>query len=247
MALKIYAFIISLTLTPSIFASGLKASDAGTATQWSQAGFQNPIFESFDDQSIFFQNSLTKAKPTHQLKIKVVLFRKANWSKNEVITQIQNLAQVYLQCGIKISVESLIETDALNGWIDTDYSYEKTDKKIVEALPEDHRPILFFIRSNKQKQFAYSWPDEKSGKTPRKLIDTIWITTLVKPLFGANDLLGSVEAHELGHLLLNESGHDTTNKKNFMAGRESPHWSNFIRPDQCEKIKRHKLIKPLIQ
>jgi hypothetical protein len=172
-----------------------------------------------------------------------VLFRNAGWTKEEVITRFRGVAAIFSQCGIQITLATVVEADAPKNWIDVSWRGERRDLQIAKLAPETSKPILFFVRSDRDGNIAYAW---RRGNNPDPhLSDTAWITAQVtrQSYRSRRDPSYLTEAHELGHIL-GDCSHVDDGSRNFLAGRYNL-LNDQIRQDQCDAMKRHPLVRPL--
>ena len=173
----------------------------------------------------------------------MVLLRNSGWSEEQIKLRLNRVAEIYSQCGIKVASAKLVTVDAPNGWIDVDYSIEQRDLKIATMTPTTDKPILYYVRSNKEGQTAYAW--NQSKQRPPPLTNTAWMTTELNTAEYKKwrDPVYNEDAHELGHILGN-CGHNTDGSKNFLAG-DVALLNDKIQPKQCESMKKNTLVKPL--
>lgn len=226
--------------------TSLPSAQDDQTKRWEQAGFKEPRIQSWSDSDLYAASISTSNTFTHGIEITTVVFRSTGWTTQEVKRRFQRMAEVYSQCGIKIQRADVIETDAPNGWIDVDDPYDlgtsNRTTQIAKKLPTANRPVFLFIRSLGNGDLATAEPPFRVGEnSPRS--GAVWMTSGLIPAEKDYPPNFSVEAHELGHILGNCS-HDTSGKKNFLAGSFSL-LDNIIQKDQCDVMKRNSSVRPL--
>jgi hypothetical protein len=241
-------------------------SQPNPADSWTRNGFKNVKVESIPTEQ--FYSPTSKTKFTHGMELTAVLFRDSGWDRSEIEPRFKRVAEIYTQCGVKLSKLVYVEADPFEGRKNVDYSESHDDLIISKAIPETPRPAIFFVQSlqkpNGLISLAYSW---RNGSiypdTPIEvpLRNTAWISNDFKTNtrtteerhkgewtekgapYTVYDRSYSVDAHEIGHILT-DSGHYEGKGKNFLAGDERKA-NDRINPQQCEAIRRHPLVKPL--
>lgn len=206
---------------------------------WARAGFVKSKIALIDVNKFYEK---TQQVFTHSFDLTLVVFRGTGWSKAVVLRRLKKVADIYAQCGVRLSQVKLVEARAPGGVIDF-FSPGLGDTGIAQKVPSTFRPVLFYFRSI-PKLNAYSWPeDTEDENVADALKDTAWIS-----LSAAMDLNTKIrdpkyvsEAHELGHILLDSLAHAEVGEANLMA--ESYEYENdHLTADQCRKIKEHRLV-----
>jgi len=216
-------------------------------SEWKKAGFGNPKIHSIDTNDYY---TASKVKFTHQFPLTMVLFRNTGWNLDLLKQRAKRVAEIYSQCGIKLSSVNIVESDPFNGWLDVDGEenwrerWESRELKIARATPTPQRPVIYYFRNFLDDDIycASSW--YKGFKKGPPQDDTSWFSACdLDPKYAVPDKSFSLEAHELGHLLTND-GHRENGKKNFLA-RDKNFYNDHIDPDQCETMKKSPLVTTL--
>lgn len=222
--------ILSLALLGSLSAFAQDFPD------WDKTGyFSNTEQRVVSEDEIYSQKTEDSFKGT--LNLTLVIFNGTDWTEEEVITRLKKTARSYLQCEIKVTAH-LVTTDPFLG-------RQSLDNYFMDALminvPEKNRPILFYLGSTPDSAgLASSLYDEKNVPQTR---GSAWFPADKKQklveLYG-DDF--TAEAHELGHILLEQDHVDIKlGERNFLAAG-SKRSNNEITAEQCDKILNNPLV-----
>ncbi|GEM_PF-3042212 len=179
---------------------------------------------------------------THEFDVDVVLLRNSGWSEAEVRELMSKATEVYMECGIQLAnVKIVTATAPQSTWID---SYMESEKGLVRSLPSAvKRPTVFFVRSNREGNWAYSYNKEVCGTSPR--CDTAWVTKDIFSPVRINQFKGDnwkyVVGHEIAHLVGNCS-HNNDSVDNIM--NDNPQRvSKYPQYQLCNSIKQHASVR----
>jgi hypothetical protein len=171
------------------------------------------------------------------LPIRVIVFKKTGWHKYEIEPRIALANQVLSQCGIQVTADEISYLDVPSSQFDINLAGDQN--KLTETghrYPTNGKITLFYLRSSDPQQGAFSIrPSNNSAGVTDELRGSIWFTVYTKLYESYIDESSSTEAHELGHLLLDQ-GHVSGNEKNFLQG-DPKLLSDRVNPDQCEKMR----------
>lgn len=158
-----------------------------SADAWHQAGFRNVTVDAYPVESLYGQVKPTQF--THGMDLTLVLFRGTGWDKSEIQSRYGRVAQIYAQCGVKISRLNYVEADPYQGITVVDNSGRRDDLKIAQATPDTPRPVVYMLEHGQNEhrvsQVAYSWrngsthnytPDKSEVPLEPALMNTAWIT-----------------------------------------------------------------------
>ena len=170
----------------------------------------------------------TKSTYKDSVEIYLVIVE-GDWTKQKVLKRFSKLRSIYGQCKIGVTIGSLKEVKwkySGNGiYYDLNNSFSNRyfdgTLQLLSDLDIKKRPLGIFIDSFDEymPKLATSFP-EVSLHNKTIALNTFWITNKVnspKYLDKEPDSY-SVFAHELGHLLLNDT-HVTGSSANLMHGR----------------------------
>ena len=231
---------------------------------WEKAGFRDPTISSIEIVGP------PNVQYTHQIDLHLVMFRRdglgnvdatnpnyyphTEWTQELVLQQMEKVARVFSQCGLKFGTAKFISVAAFHSGKD-EITRPNSDR-ISKNTPIKKRPIIYFIGSADETYAGWAeYPNRISdlfGDTRNYMMNTAFITDKVITSKGIyykdgkmmhKDPLFSITAHEVGHLLLNFD-HVTDGSRNLMA--EVPHLqSGELTAQQCETIRNNPLVKKL--
>lgn len=171
------------------------------------------------------------------LPIRVIVFNKAGWHNYEILPRIAHANRVLSQCGIQVKVNEISYLDVSSSQFDV--NLDGAQNKLTETghiYPTNGKITLFYVRSSNPQQAAFSIrPSNTSAGVTDELRGSVWLTVYTKFIEAYIDEHSSTEAHEIGHVLLDQS-HISGLEKNFLHG-DPKLLSDRINPDQCEKIR----------
>lgn len=171
---------------------------------------------------------------THEVEPTFVLFRNSEWSRDEAMEYINSTAEIFSQCGLKMS-GNLLVVDAVNG-------EEKVHGQVNEELAkmfDQYRPAVFLFESNwRQNHGAYCFISEAESE----LRGTAWISSDYAERMGDIAI-----AHELTHIMEDTQTHeDMHNKGNLMTSTTNPA-SRLLTDGQCQDLLMSKYVKLLAE
>jgi hypothetical protein len=211
---------------------------------WGRAGFVNPKVEIINVDTFYEKKEQVF---THSFDLTMVMFRGTGWSKKVILQRLKKVADIYAQCGVRFGQVKFVEAGAPGGVIDFG-SPGSGDREIAQRVPPTSRPILFYFRSI-PKFNAYAWPESSEDEdVSEALKNTAWFSLSVTMRLNIKIRHPNYvsEAHELGHILLDSLEHVGGGAANLMAGSYDFE-NDRLTPDQCRKIKEHRLVKPIIK
>ena len=199
---------------------------------------------------------------THEFDTNLVFFKNGAWYKDEVLANMEEAAETYAQCGIKINIKNIKEVNHsadiyfdLEGYTDPDdIRPENSALNLANTFADPEVVTIYFMRNFTEEYNRISatavppirvqYPDQKP------VLNTIWMSFQVEygrrftQEEGAQPNGYSVLAHELGHILANTNHVDDMGVFNLMHSVSS-HLSADITSEQCDQMKKSPLIKPI--
>lgn len=175
---------------------------------------------------------LSDAPTISEISFSVIVFNEVGWTENEVNRIIDEANQIYLQeCRVSFNVRS-IEFATVDGRLH-DLTHELQEELLME-LSDRPRPIVFFIEKTSEADFAYAYIEGTASPSQ----GTVWLTRE-----SASECRGSMLAHELGHIALEQKIHsDENNNLMNRSCRHSNVKGQFINTQlnskQCEVLWR---------
>ena len=177
----------------------------------------------------------------HNQELHLVLL-KGEWDVPHVLKRFEKMREIYKQCDIGVTVGSIREVEWKypgNGlYYDLNNSfndrYHDGTLQLLADLNIKERPLVLFIDSfdDEIQKVATAFPP--SALTEKTIaLNTFWITNLAndKDYLKAEPLDYSVFAHELGHVLLDDT-HEFGHEKNLMH-YSLPMLSRDLTQQQC--------------
>lgn len=183
-----------------------------------------------------YYSKVEKKKLKHYFSLNLVHLEGTDWSKKQIKQRVKRIVNTYKTCNIGIKPLRIITMEAPFGYIDIGDG-ERADL-ISKELENLSKPIIFYIRWD-LKSTSPAWAHRNLLNKGKPKVNTAWMTFFSSTLeFPDPDY--SIEAHEIGHILLDQ-GHDFSDKRNLMS-YDGLLNSNILTAEQCEKIKRSPLV-----
>ncbi|GEM_PF-4108151 len=175
-----------------------------------------------------------------------IVLVKGSWDLSHIFERFNKLRKIYDQCDIGVTIGSIREVEwkypskglyyDLNNSLENRY-YDGTLQLLID-LNIQERPLALFIDSfdEDMNKLATSFPPSAIDKNSIAL-NTFWITDLIneKTYVDAEPDDYSVFAHELGHILLDDS-HEMGIESNLMHSKLSL-LSGEVTQKQCSMMK----------
>lgn len=206
--------------------------------KWNQVGFGQTRIENLDVKIY-----------THEFDLSLVIFRDTGWTKKEVLTRMQRVAEIYTQCNIQLKSIKLVVTNAPRGWIDidTDPKGENRDIRMAAVTPDIStlKPIIYFIRSIADESTGLAQIDDGRLPPSHPLTNTIWMPHEVttEEYKNRRDSRYSPIAHEVAHILC-RCGHIPGDEDNILSQYYDAANAQ-ITPEQCEQFKSSRFVRPI--
>ncbi len=133
----------------------------------------------------------------------VAVLTGAGWERDQIEQAIRKAEAIYAQCGVMVTAGTVY-------WMKTPDEFHALDEieqaELLSRLPPE-RPLAVFVDRTTDDDIAYSY----LKSAPVASQGTAWITRR-----GHDSCVGSLLAHELGHILLNTAQH-SSERHNIMA------------------------------
>ena len=188
----------------------------------------------------------------YSFPLNVVILSNSQWKVENIFKRLKLLRNIYQNCGLKIDPINIISLKVTDEFINLGFRNDTSSKgkqsQIVHALNKESKPFLIYVNkvfhefdSNQKYPIAFSHSSDDS-QTPsgNPLANTAFIPQYYENmsseelinLGGQRDYL--VEAHELGHILLEDGNHN-----NIYANLMGNYPGSEITLEQCNKIKKN--------
>lgn len=180
---------------------------------------------------------------------------RGNWNLSHIFQRFEKLRKIYSQCNIGVTIASIREVEwkfpAKGLYYDlnnlSENRYFDGAQQLLMDLAIKERPVALFIDSFDEEinKLATSFPPSAIDDNSVAL-NTFWITDLVneEKYLEAEPDDYSVFAHELGHVLLDDS-HEMGIESNLMHSQLSL-LSGAITKSQCS-IMRERILANEVQ
>ena len=124
----------------------------------------------------------------------VAVLSGSGWKREEIENAIKQARMIFDQCRVVVDVRAIY-------WLKTAVEFDRLQEthqaEILSVLPH-YRPVIGFIKDSRDNDVAYSYL--QSAPVPSR--GTAWITRAGDP-----GCVGTIVAHELGHILLDTARH----------------------------------------
>lgn len=187
----------------------------------------------------------SKIAITHEATFSVILFRNAGWDYEKVRAAFQKAAEIYAQCGIRLRLTTVVETESFEG-VELDLNQVR---KVTDATPPNlPKPWIYFLSqplgTGGKVENAYAFT--RAVGAIHSHYDTIWMGsyTLTSHYKLDRDPSYSPLAHEIAHVL-GDYDH-VTGVRNILTGDPVGFANDKITAEQCAKFKTHSSVKPIL-
>lgn len=188
-----------------------------------------------------FYNKKEAREFSHAFDVTLVRLRGTKWTNKKIKKRMSKVIDTFKLCNIKVEKLELVSMDAPFGFIDIGEGNRAN--KILAELEGINKPSIFYIRWDLESKNP-AWAHRELLNSGEAKVNTAWMT-FFSSVLEYPDLAYSIEAHELGHILLNE-GHDFSEDKNLMS-YEGLLNAKILTEDQCAKIKTSELVRKITQ
>ena len=197
--------------------------------KWIEKGYKNTKITNFNINVFYYGNE----KFTYAMDLILVNLRGSGWDKQNIKKTISKVAEVYLQCGIKIGSAKYVEADAPYGLIDFSKK-EFHHYALAFELPLSERPVIFFAKSNLEEKSAFA---NSNRLEDPPVSNTVFILSKVnsKEYKEKRPEDYSPTAHELAHLFC-DCPHNDIKEPNILSKYYDVR-DNSISKEQCATFK----------
>lgn len=200
----------------------------------------------------------------YELKLKLINLSQSLWTNAEIQKNVRRTSEILAQCGVKLSVAEISQEKSFNPELMFDlegYSSE-TDTlepngalSLANKYPAQSGVVRVFLFDQFDSSFgsitATSMPKTRiTQKDQQGALNSVWLTHESERQLGFSVQEGgyqpdyNIMAHELGHLLLDDS--HFTDALNFNLMHESASLLNSrLTLAQCQRIVKSELVKPI--
>lgn len=260
--------LIQPSLTSPVVCNHLQSSSETEI--WTNAGYENVEIKQLELNPQHYMSDEKEYLPlTHRFELDVVNVRESGWSEEVLIERYNRVSEVFKRCGILLDEIRLITVDGPRDIVDlnrinktlnteapnlaeinvTEFNpgevNTESDYRFGERMPNNGRLTNIHINDVLGNP-SISSPEFIFGED-HPLLNKQWIESRVLDQVYRRKRNPHIctEAHELGHVLLNQ-GHLTSDEENIMNGNGELRNDQFS-PEQCSTMKTHKLVTPINQ
>jgi hypothetical protein len=220
--------------------------------------FQRPASASVTDyekiqirgDSFYTAEEMTKAK--YETDLSFVLFRETGWTEELVRSHLSGFAEVYLQCGVRVSNIAIFVPSRLK--LPPKLSKYKMDDpssilQLAEKTTELPRPLIYLVgdfSDSEASPFSRVTFTDMTSPIPAALESTLWFPMYVNSAEYIEERKNSpysVLAHELTHIFTLDGDHNNDPIPNLMTIYRRR--TNLLTPQFCQQILKSKFIKPI--
>lgn len=200
---------------------------------------------------------------THEVDVNVVRLAESEWRSHEIQAQLEEAANVYAQCGVRLNVtlEQVASTPDgvilfdLEGYSDPNEMRELNGALNLAKLKSDPRQLNVFFMQSFDPDFgtitATAVPELRvTQKEQRVALNTVWMSYKIERQRNITYTEGgfssgySVLAHEFGHVLLNARHIEDPYAHNLMHAWGQNH-NGRLTLGQCGKIRKSPLVRAI--
>lgn len=200
----------------------------------------------------------------YELKLKVINLSQSRWKASEIQKNIAATSKILAQCGVKISSAEIIQEKSFKSELMFDLEGYSSAEDILEPngalsladkYPAKSGELRVFLFDQFDSSFASitatSMPKTRiTQKDQQVALNSVWLTHESERQLGFSVQDGgyqpdyNIMAHELGHLLLDDS--HFSDALNFNLMHESASMLNSrLSIAQCQKIVKSEMLKPI--
>ncbi|MBT7608925.1 MAG: hypothetical protein HN576_04165 [Bacteriovoracaceae bacterium] len=209
---------------------------------WELNGFYNPYFKNID-----LYSASDNTQYTHSVQVDLIMIRGSGWDEETIIERYRKAAEIYKQCGIKLTPARFISVTPPSGIVDIERSPRNVNQensviKFASAVPKSKGMSTMFVRSFTNGSTGTSGPEFAYGESS-PLYNKTWLTTdVIDDNYTGIRENYSPEAHELSHNLLNIGHMD--GEPNLLHGDYNS-LNDVLTDEQCEIMKMHETAKEM--
>jgi len=159
----------------------------------------------------------------------LAVLKSAGWENEQVLRAIREVQAVFSHCGVSVAAGSVYWLDAPDEFLELE---ESMQPRLLAVLPPA-RPAALLVGQTTDRDVAYAY----LASAPIASRATAWVTRNSHP-----GCLGTLLAHELGHVLL-DSPHHPADPANLMSHTctvtnwDSPRRGVALNQAQCQKLR----------
>lgn len=201
---------------------------------------------------------------TFELKLKVINLSKSRWKSAEIQKNVRRTSEILAQCGVKLSLSEASQEKYFNPELMFDLEGYSSPADTLEPngalslankYPVQSGVVRVFLFDHFDSSFgsitATSMPKTRiTQQDQRGALNSVWLTYESERQLGFSVQDGgyqpdyNVMAHELGHLLLDDSHFNDALNFNLMHEGASL-LNSRLSLAQCQRIVKSKLVKPI--
>ena len=184
----------------------------------------------------------------YEIPLSLVNFSNTSWTREEIYSQVRQVAQVYAQCNLRLSTVSVYNLSQqipakVDGWNpDSENSCEFVAKQ-TQDIP---RPAYYLIEDSSPRTTSFAkgeFKEKPKGFYPDSLLNTVWLVHEVNSPDHTTRPY-STAAHELGHVLLQDGMENGDRPGNLMTSMSAR--NNFLPAAMCAEMMQSPLVRKVI-
>lgn len=192
-------------------------------------------------------SSFDPVRADFEIALSFVHFTNTSWGREEIYSQVRQVAQVYAQCNLRLSTVTLHELnqevpEKVEGW---NPDSENSCELVAEKTKNIPRPAYYLIEDSAPRTTSFAkgeFQEKPKGFYPDSLLNTVW---LVHEVNSPEHRLRpySTAAHELGHVLLKDGMENGDRPANLMTSLSRR--NNFLPAAMCAEMMQSPLVQKI--
>jgi|GEM_PF-5893252 len=196
------------------------------------------------------------AQAKYELNLSFVKFAHLDWTREQIITQLNHLAKIYRQCEIRVGVAKIHTINSIEAPTKISFTQPRLPlygyESIAENISIQERPLVFLINGmlegEHESSFAVAkWTIFPELKVAPAVNNTVWLIHAINSQEYDERLhpqcANCTLAHELAHVLMRDGMHNGDRPPNLMSGAKMGGRTNALPPHLCKEILANELIR----
>lgn len=244
--MRFYFFCITLLLNTALYGD---ETPFYTVVSSSELRGEDLLHDANASQLAHYHNA------DRQMPIQITIIAGSGWNALHALTDLRQLALVYLQCSIRVNRIAIQHIILRHGRTTFHKIAQAADQESVlfftDLLADTHLTKsmrIFYIErfsDSKSPGKSYAKWKHQSNKIQTSLDDSAWLTLRVKSqsyLDNQGDAGYSTSAHELLHILTKRPQHNQDPTANLLSTAMSKKRRNVILKKHCHEARLHRYV-----